>query len=241
MNPATRRVTATIPLHDSVAAGVASGAIWVSEGLNTLVRIDPQTNRIVARIPLSRTSAQNVPMAIGNTVWVVGTTRAVRIDTRTNRVTKAVTAAHAGYSMRGAATLGGDLWVLVSDGRIVRFDGRTGARKATLQAPFVGAFGAVGGALYLADDNQAAKLDPATGRVVWSVPADQFGAAAEARGLIWVDTPGHNGDQVVAVNPRNGHIVNSVQVGEFSVMSMARVGSELWLGTAGGHLVILHP
>jgi outer membrane protein assembly factor BamB len=240
MNPATRHVTATIPLRASLAADVGRDAIWVSEGLNDVARIDPQTNRVVARIALLRgTSSEGEPVAIGNTVWVVGTTRAVRIDARTNRVTKAVTIARNGYEIRGAAKLGGDLWVLVRDGRIVRLDGQTGARKASFQAPFVGAFGAFGGALYLADDNQAAKLDPATGRVLWSVPADQFGAAAAARGVIWVESPGQNGDQVVAVDPRNGRIVNDVHVGEFSVLSVASVGSELWLGTAGGHLVIL--
>jgi outer membrane protein assembly factor BamB len=240
MNPATRHVTATIPLRASIAADVGSDAIWVSEGLNDVARIDPQTNRVVARVPLLRgTSSEGEPVAIGNAVWIVGTTRAVRIDARTNRVTKAVTVAHRGYEIRAAAKLGGDLWVLVRDGRIVRLDGQTGARKATFQAPFVGAFGAFGDALYLADDNQAVKLDPATGRVVWSVPADQVGAAAASRGVIWVDTAGNDGDQVIALNPRNGRILNSVHVGEFSVLTMASVGDELWLGTAGGQLVIL--
>jgi putative pyrroloquinoline-quinone binding quinoprotein len=242
MDPTTRRVTARIGLRAAIGVGIGRDAVWVGEGVNDVLRIDPQTNKVVARIPLERGSvfSGGFPVPIGDAVWVVGrNNRVLRVDTRTNRITKAITVAPAGYDIRASTVLGGDLWLFTGDRRILRYDGRTGAPKAAFEAPFSGNFGALGDALYLADDNQAVRLDPATGRVVWSVPADQFGAAAEARALIWVETPGRNGDQVVAVNPRNGRIVQSVRVGEFSVMSMERIGSELWLTTAGGHLVIL--
>jgi putative pyrroloquinoline-quinone binding quinoprotein len=240
IDPATRRVTARIGLRAAIGVGIGRDAVWVGEGVNDLLRIDPRTNRVVARIPLERGAfSGGWPNPVGDAVWVVGRTRALRVDARTNHITKTMTVARSGYTVDGATVLGGDLWLVSSDGRIVRYDGRTGARKAALRAPFRGGLAAFGGALYLADDNQAARLDPVTGRVVWSVPADHFGAAAEARGLIWVEAPDRNGDRVVAVSPRNGRIVNSVHVGEFSVMSIARVGSELWLGTASGHLVIL--
>jgi streptogramin lyase len=240
MNPATRRVTATIGLRAALAADVGRDAVWVSEGLNDLARIDPQTDRLVARIRLPEgTSSESVPVAIGDTVWVVGTERVLRIDPRTDRLTKAVTVARDGYDTRGAVQLGGDLWVLVSDGRIVRLDGRTGARKATFRAPFLGALAAFGGSLYVQAPGHLARLDPATGRTLWRLRLDQLGAGTEAGGLLWLVAAGRNGDRVVAVNPRNGRVVTSAHVGEFGVSSIARIGPELWMGTAGGHLVVV--
>jgi outer membrane protein assembly factor BamB len=240
MNPATRRVIATIPLRASLAADVGPDAIWVSEGLNDLARIDPQTDRVVARIALLQgTSSEGTPVAIGDVVWVVGTERALRVDARTNRITKVVTVAHDGYEMRGATKLGGDLWVVVSNGSIIRLDGRTGARKATFRAPFLGQLAAAAGSLYLGSPADLARLDPATGRVLWRVRIDQIGAGAEAGGFIWLEASGRNGDRLVAVNPRDGRVGSTVHVGEFSVLSMQRIGSELWMATAGGHLVIV--
>jgi outer membrane protein assembly factor BamB len=240
MNPATRRGIATIGLRSALAADIGRDAVWVSEGLGDVARIDPQTDRLVARIRLPQgTSTETAPVAIGDTVWVVATERALRIDARTNRLTNAVTVAHDGYDTRGAVALGGDLWVLVSDGRILRLDGRTGARKATFRAPFLGQLAAFGGSLYVQAPGDLARLDPASGRTLWRLRLDQLGAGTEAGGLLWLKAAGRNGDRVVAVNPRNGRVVSSAQVGEFSVMSVAPIGSELWMGTAGGHLVVL--
>ena len=240
MNPATRRGIAAIGLRAAVAADIGRDAVWVTEGLDDLARIDPQTDRLVARIALPQgSSSEAVPVAIGATVWVVGAERALRIDARTNRLTKVVTVGHDGYQTRGAVDLGGDLWVLVSDGRVVRLDGRTGARKATFHAPFLGQLAAYGGSLYVGAPGDLARLDPATGRTLWRLRLDQLGAGTEAGGLLWLEATGRNGDRVVAVNPRNGRVVTSVNVGDFSVMSVASIGSELWMGTAGGHLVIV--
>jgi outer membrane protein assembly factor BamB len=239
MNPATRRGIASILLRAPLAADIGRDAVWVTERPHDLARIDPQTDRLVARIALSQgSSSAGVPVAIGDTVWVVGTERALRIDARTNRVTTAVTIAHDGYDSRGAARLGGDLWVLVSDGSIVRLDGRTGAVKATFRAPFLGALAAFGGSLYVQAPGQLARLDPTTGHTLWRLRLDQLGAGTEAGGLLWLKAAGRSGDRVVAVNPRNGRVVTSARVGEFGVMSVARIGAELWMGTAGGHLVI---
>jgi outer membrane protein assembly factor BamB len=240
MNPATRRGIATIGLRAALAADVGRDAVWVTEGLGDVARIDAQTDRLVARIRLPQgTSSDSVPVAIGNTVWVVETERALRIDARTNRLTRAVTVAHDGYDTRGAVQLGGDLWVLVSNGHLVRLDGRTGALKATFPAPFVGALAVYGGSLYVQAPGHLARVDPATGRTLWRLRLDQLGAGTEAGGRLWLEAAGHNGDGLVAVNPRNSHVVTSVDVGAFGVTSVASIGRELWLGTASGHLLVV--
>ena len=235
-------MTARFEVRAGIGISVGRDAVWVTEGVNDLIRIDPHTNRVVARIPLERGAfSGGVPLPVGDVVWVVGEQRALRIDTRTNRITKAITVARAGAPVVGGAVLDGDIWVLSNDRRLVRFDGRTGAVEATFRAPFVGELATFPRGLYLASPDQAARLDPGSGRALWGTRAVSVGAAAEARGLIWVETGGRNGDRVIAVDPRNGRTVTSVQVGEYGVLSLGRVGSELWMTTAGGHLIILRP
>lgn len=93
------RVIASIdtgPQAESLAAG--DGAVWVMNQPGTsLVRIDSQTNRVLARIDLSRypgrkpgCACHNVAVGAG-AVWAIARNRTlVRIDPRTNRVTAAV-------------------------------------------------------------------------------------------------------------------------------------------------------
>jgi outer membrane protein assembly factor BamB len=206
------------------------------------VRIDPRTNQVVARIPLERGAfSGGVPLPIGDVVWVVGEQRALRIDARTNRITKAITVARSGYAVRGGAVLGGDLWLATSDRGLAHLDGRTGAVKARFRTPFGGELAAFAGGLYLANPTQVVRLDPASGRVLWRARYSDVGAAAEARGLIWAESHDRNGDRVIAVDPRTGRTVTSVHVGEFGALSMGRIGSELWMTTAGGHLIVIRP
>jgi streptogramin lyase len=242
LDPATRRVTARIGVRAGIAVRVGSDAVWVTEGVNDLVRIDPRTNGVVARIPLERGAfSGGVPLPVGNVVWVVGEQRALRIDTRTNRITKGITVAPRGAPVMGGAVLDGDLFVLSNDRRVQRIDGRSGAVKATFRVPFGGELAAFAGGLYLANPTQEVRLDPASGRVLWRARYADVGAAAEARGLIWVESRDRNGDRVIAIDPRNGRTVTGVHVGEFGALSLARVGSELWMTTAGGHLIVIRP
>lgn len=241
IDPVTRRVTARIPLRGGIAAAAGGDAMWVGEQINDLLRIDPRTNRIVARITMPASLSGGVPMPIGDAVWVVGEQRAVRVDARTNRVTKTITIARRGYAVRWATRLGGDLWMALSDGRLLHLDGRTGAREAAFRPPFVGLPAGLGGGLFLADTSQVARLDPQTGRILWRKRIDHIGGGAAMRGLVWAEAPGRDGDQLIAIDPRNGQTVAHVHVGEFGAMTLERVGSELWLTTAGGHLVIIRP
>jgi streptogramin lyase len=242
LDPATRRVTARIGVRAGIAVRMGGDAVWVTEGVNDLVRIDPRTNRVVARIPLERGAfSGGIPVPIGNLVWVVGEQRALRIDARTNRITKAITVAHSGYDVRGGAVLDGDLWLATSDRGLVHLDGRTGAVEARFRTPFGGELAALANGLYLANPTQVVRLDPASGRVLWRARYTDVGAAAEARGLIWAESRDRNGDRIIAIDPRTGRTVTSVHVGEFGALSLARIGSELWMTTAGGHLIVVRP
>ena len=58
-------------------------------------------------------------------------------------------------------------------------------------------------------------------------------------GRLWVEAPDRQGDRVLTVDPRNGQVIDSVHVGDFGAQWMAPVGSEVWMTTAGGRVVIL--
>jgi outer membrane protein assembly factor BamB len=248
MDPATRRVHARIAIPGRVAVNIGPGGLWATQVTgNTfrLVRIDPRTNRVAARIRVPGHPGGihdfGAPVPVGDGVWVVGPNGVVRVDPATGRPTKELAVAENGYAVRDAAALGGDLWVLVSDGTVHRLDGRTGATRAVLRVPFGRALVPMGGALYLADETQLARMDPATGRLLWRAAIPQIAALASIDGRVWAETPGTSGDRVVAVDPRDGRTVASVQVGEFNATWMGAVGPELWLTTSSGHLVILAP
>ncbi len=95
--PPTPRVTATIPLGEELATevAVADGVVWagVTEGRQdsgAVLRIDPATNEVVARVPLS---GQAWYMAAGaGGVWVaVGYEPVVhRIDPGTNEMSASI-------------------------------------------------------------------------------------------------------------------------------------------------------
>ena len=84
--------SARIRLGGSSLIGVTTGfgAVWALDGVRsgTLLRIDPGTNRVSARIDVGTTGAYNVWAGAGS-MWVAGDQAAevVRIDPATNAVT----------------------------------------------------------------------------------------------------------------------------------------------------------
>jgi streptogramin lyase len=242
MDPATRRVIARIPLHGSMALAAGRDALWVGLTRNaefSLLRIDPHTNRIAERLPVPGVAIGGLPVFVDGHLWVLGADRAGRIDERSGRVTMIVRTAREGYRTRSFAVAGGDLWVHSSDGSLLRVDGTTGKRLATLRMPdetLISDLGTNG--LFLFDRASITRVDSKLHRL-WRTPIPSIGPAVAAEGRLWVETPGRRGDRVLTVDPRSGHVVGSVDVGEFGAQFMSPVGSDVWMTTAGGHVVIL--
>ena len=244
IDPSTRRTIARIAIPGISAADVGDGALWITQRTSTsllLLKLDPRTNRVVAREHVPGGRVFGFPLAMRGGVWVVNGDGVVRLDPRTGKATSTVDLSRRGYLVRDAAVLDGDLWVLISDGTVHRLDGRTGASKGVLRVPIVGGLLPVAGNLLLVDNAQLALMDPATGRLRWRAAVPQVGALAPAHGRIWAETPGRRGDRVIALDPRTGHTVASVEVGEFTARWIAPVGPELWMTTAGGKIAILRP
>ncbi len=247
MDPATRRVTARFPLGGQIALAPDRNALWVgvtqSGGAFRLLRIDPRTNRIVARLSTPAPpggSGYGGPVTVRGNLWLVSSEAAVRIDPRNGHALATVRTAHNGYGTRSLAVVDGDLWVQISNGRVLRLDGATGRRKATFHLPdgsLVGDFMMNG--LFVVDENTLSRMDPRTFRVLWRTPIVSIGPGVAAGGKLWVEAPDRQGDRVLTVDPRTGSVIDSVHVGEFGAQWMAAVGSEVWMTTAGGRVVIL--
>jgi streptogramin lyase len=245
MDPRTRHVTARIQLGGRMVIAAGSRALWVTlskDGGLRLLRIDPRTNRIAARLPLPDAPGGwgfGVPVIVKGNLWVLGGEAAVRIDQATGRPTAQVRTARDGYLMRSFAAFGGDLWVQISDGRLLRLDGASGRREATLRVPDGADITDLGmDALYLVDQRSLSRVDSRV-RELWRTPIPSIGPSVAVDGRLWVETTGRRGDRILTVDPRNGSVGQSIDVGEFGAKWIDPVGSEVWMTTAGGHVVIL--
>jgi streptogramin lyase len=247
MDPGTRRVTARIALGGRMAIAPGKDALWVGvrqTNVEThLLRIDPHTNRIAARPTLPDVpggwGGGAVPLVVNGNLWVLGGEAAVRIDQATGRPTAQVRTARGGYLTRSFAASGGDLWVQISDGRLLRLDGASGRRKATLRVPDGTDITDLGmDALFLVDQRSLSRVDSRL-HELWRTPIPSIGTAVAVDGRLWVETTGRRGDRILTVDSRNGSVGQSIDVGEFGAKWIDPVGSEVWMTTAGGHLVIL--
>jgi DNA-binding beta-propeller fold protein YncE len=121
---------------------VGAGGVWVAVwAAGRLVRVDPATNRVVARIPVGR--AQESPLAIAaaaHAVWAVdfGDAEVLRIDPATNRVVARIPV------RGGAGGIGvgaGAVWVTSGEGGdqrhgwVQRIDPARGRVVATIDVP----------------------------------------------------------------------------------------------------------
>jgi DNA-binding beta-propeller fold protein YncE len=126
LDPRTGEATATIDVRmpgeglfegpEQVAAGL--GGVWVTQP-DVVTRIDPRTNKVVARIRFPRNSEPGT-FALGpDALWVVGPRQIFRIDPGTNRiVASARIGKHAGSDYRGLRRMlvdGSTLWLTDGD------------------------------------------------------------------------------------------------------------------------------
>jgi hypothetical protein len=212
VEPHSRRVAGRMPVNGELSLGAGAGALWaLQEGSprggfelhGPLLRIDPNTNRVTARIALRTPEGQPFAgfevLADRDDVWVGGAGGALRVDPRTNRVMQAVAAPDELISSDFALARRG-LWAITEDGRLLRFDTRTGTVIGDVRLAVTDALDLSRGpadTLPAALPEGLARIEPDTGRVITRLELDDFGGTGIAAidHELWLSTVG--GDIVI--------------------------------------------
>jgi YVTN family beta-propeller protein len=173
----------------SGAVAVGEGGVWVvSGGVGQVVRIDPDSTKVVATIDVGV-----LPTGVavgGGAVWVTDVygNAVTRIDPETNVVAETIPV---GVGPTGIAYGMGAVWVADSfDDTVVRIDPATNAVKATISVGDLPAGIAVGaGAVWVANagDGTVSRIAPESNEVVETIhTGGSPGGVAVAAELVWV-------------------------------------------------------
>jgi hypothetical protein len=250
MDRATGRVVARIPVDGRLALDAGAGAVWVLQSgggygralRGPLLRIDAATNRVTARIPLPALGF-GVVLA-GESVWVWGPDRLMRVDIRLEQVAKVIAVPDAYGEATGFALLGPEPVISTADGHLVRFDPLTGGELAVvplhLSEPVLQQVSADG--VVLSVGGRVVAFDSPAGRLLWSRELGyRIGTVLEADGALWAQGAyiRDPGDRVWQLDPRTGSVLGSALLPVFGTMAMADVDGTLWVTTGSGRVVVL--
>jgi hypothetical protein len=230
VDPATNRVSATVPAEPDAMVGVAigAGAVWASAG-HGLVRVDPVSARVVARITIG--TLAGTPVAADPVgVWAVccpgdpaqGGGRLLRVDPASDRVVAAV-------RLPGPADAVGvgpsGVWARSPGGPVWRVDPATNRVTATVRVP--GGLGATRGsvlvtraAVWVSDPAGATvyRIDPGGPRLAGErLQAEGRGLAAAADGTVWASSGG--GLVGLGRGPVKGVTLEEVGSSEFNALA----------------------
>jgi streptogramin lyase len=215
-------VAARIRLDRSVsgslsAIGAGAGAVWVA-GQGALLRIDPQTNRVVATIPTPLTG-QYASVAFGEgAVWVTsGQANGVvyRVDPAANRVTAAISVPGGAFGIVVAA---GTVWVTQylpepDPGIVARIDARSNRLRSPVEVPNMPGTIRVGlGAIWVTSRFTVSRIDPRSGAV--TQPLHRVGdVRAVGGGSLWGTYANSAADAgVQRIDPVAGQVVATVKI-----------------------------
>jgi hypothetical protein len=257
LDPKTRRRAATVAVGTATTSIAASrDALWVvaardpAEQEYRLLRIDPATNRIVARIASFGPFGASLA-ATPDAAWVQtekqdpGPLR--RVDPADNRI-------GGDYGRHGLAAMAGRagrLWLLRADGVLEWRDAGTGrplgAAEGFAANPPGGAWRSgiapeADGAFIVTAEDGAVTRVASDGRYEWSVRLRANGPIARARGALWVSagdelTGRHN--SLLRLAPGDGHVTGRIPLGARVVQALLPVGNELWAVVSDGTVLVV--
>jgi sugar lactone lactonase YvrE len=202
IDPVTNQIAAVIPLQAMTAgAGIAfsDDSVWVTSGSSTqpfVYQLDPTRNREVSRTPLSG-DANGIAIAEG-TIWVTleapegaapGVGTVARLDADTGARLPPVELPGPPTGVRSGL---GAVWVTAyrpDEFAVYRIDPRSATVTRVPRAQAVVAAGA-GGLWVTIDDPPTAihRIDPATGRVIATLPDPEIRRMAFGSRALWAVT-----------------------------------------------------
>jgi len=264
VDPRTRRVVAQIATGgDPNAFGgdpvitVGAGAVWAiarspgTDGGARVLRIDPRTNRVSARVTLRPQGAPRFfvlgVQIIRGVPWAVGAQGAIELDPVTAAMRRFLpTELPAGEPyplwITGTDT---ELWVLTREQRIDRYDLDSGRRAGSLPVRLPTAVGVLPypqGTVLLGRTGELARIDPDDGRVAWRrTLGTMIGVPVLIDGTLWIhasDTDGGR-DRLVEMDLETGRVLSSTGLPQFGAADLTRSGDDLWISSPAGHVMIV--
>jgi virginiamycin B lyase len=203
--PPRSLVTAQIDVgHGGGPLLFGAGSLWVGAWRDReVVRIDPRSNRVVARFPVGGRNPAGLAVDAG-TVWVVhpDTDEVVRLDLRTGRVVARIKLGSLPLQVAPGdrrflpslvAVGAGAGWIATGRGAVARIDPASNRVVAVIKLAHKGPAGiAVAGRIvWVAEgDHGVARIDAATNRLLRTIRLDvQADRVAADGGTIWVGGP----------------------------------------------------
>src|SRR6266498_3260583 len=243
-HPQRSAVVGTVRL-DGFAQGLAfgAGALWVPVAVpGSVWRIDPKTNKAVAKIPLGESLAGFIGVtATDDAVWISSGEQQngerggilMRIDPHRNRVTARVPLPSVPSDV--AATTKASVWVAMTNGQVLEIDAArghvmglvdTGGPLGFTQTIALGA-----GSVWLADplSGVVLRVDPTDLEVVARIRTGAITALAFGSGGVWaVGKPG-----ILRIDPATSRVTAMLPAAEVEGVLMVTTGAGwVWAGSA---------
>ena len=231
------------------AVAVGAGALWVLKNDDQLLlRIDPKSQRVLARIPLGFTPFDMA--ASDSAVWITGywVDQLVRIDPETNRIVATLTIPD---GASGIAISDQTVWVASTiAGLVSRIDSRTNTVVASVSldcpvACYQGSLpltlAALGGAIWVRTfgDGLVARIDPERNRVAATIDVSAslgrngLDHVAVLDGALWVA-----GSSLQRIDPGADRVGGTIDIDATTVS--AGYGS-LWITDIFGRVERIKP
>jgi len=256
VDPRTGEVVAEIPIEGvkdifDPELAFGAGSVWVCAGMGSrqvvkiphgarrhpgdvVVRVDPETNRVVDRIPVDSPTG----LAFGHgSVWVASAVYGTvsRIDPQTDKVVAKIEVGQGAVDIAtdessGAVWVAGVTLSPLSD----YLTNTSGTPTASASSP------ASRGSPENHEDNRLSRVDPATNRVVAEIPIPdaQLGGATNVvvgEGAVWALS---EDGRLLKVDPEIKEVAAMVSVGKYSSSLLEVYGGGVWtmLQTSAGSL-----
>jgi YVTN family beta-propeller protein len=197
---------------------VTDDAVWVSNGpKNTIHRLDPVTNTVVAAVAVGKRPCSGLTAAFGS-IWVPNCSDKTlsRVDMNTNEVVATIPVGPAG-SEGGLAASADSIWMLSDpQGVLTRIDPKTNAKVADISVPsgsFVCVVGEDGAVWVVSTENSLiARIDPHTNEVTDRIevgPKPRFTTVGD--GSIWTLNQGDGA--ISRVDVKTKKLVANIEAG----------------------------
>jgi streptogramin lyase len=222
----------------------AAGSLWVTQSdIGRLLRIDPQTGKLGARIDVE--GSPGAVIAAAGAVWVhdwVGG-RLVKVNARTNRIEQTLAVGSTNSDIAFAA---GSVWAIDERGQLVRVDpdtvevtkrvGLGAAAPVVTDLPSGGTLAAAGDTLWVVTgEGRITEVDARNGRILGRahgpvLPVETARRAGADDSGLWISSPFTR--EVVHIDARTRRVTHLQVPGDPGPLAV--VDGRIWVGTLHG-------